>query len=154
MRGHATDPGHLGWEGADCRLAVDAYVWLHKGAFGCAEELVKGRKTTKFVDYAMYRVRMLRHYGVEPYVVFDGGPLPAKRGTEDSRARWVIASCLLCKDRVRVGSYMPLAHATDRAPTISHAPRALKRKDGGKTPAMPTPNASTSHLKWRSSSSR
>ena len=29
------------------RLAVDAYVWLHKGAFGCAEELVKGQKTTK-----------------------------------------------------------------------------------------------------------
>ena len=24
-----------------------AYVWLHRGAFGCAEELVKGKKTTK-----------------------------------------------------------------------------------------------------------
>ncbi|ORY32105.1 PIN domain-like protein [Naematelia encephala] len=69
------------------RLAVDAYVWLHKGAFGCAEDLVKGKKTTKFVDYAMYRVRMLRHHGIEPYVVFDGGPLPAKKGTEDSRAK-------------------------------------------------------------------
>ncbi len=69
------------------RLAVDAYVWLHKGAFGCAEELVKGRRTTKFVDYAMYRVRMLRYHGITPNVVFDGGPLPAKRGTEDSRAR-------------------------------------------------------------------
>ncbi|BEI85260.1 hypothetical protein CcaverHIS002_0506610 [Cutaneotrichosporon cavernicola] len=68
-------------------LAVDAYVWLHKGAFGCAEDLVKGRKTTKFVDYAMFRVRMLQHHKIRPFVVFDGGPLPAKRGTEDSRAK-------------------------------------------------------------------
>ncbi|WVQ77955.1 hypothetical protein IAT38_000035 [Cryptococcus sp. DSM 104549] len=69
------------------RLAVDAYVWLHKGAFGCAEALVKGHKTTKFVDYAMHRVRLLRHYGITPFIVFDGGPLPAKKGTEVSRAK-------------------------------------------------------------------
>ncbi|KAK4685930.1 exonuclease 1, partial [Tremellales sp. Uapishka_1] len=67
-------------------LAVDAYVWLHKGAFGCAEDIVKGKKTTRFVDYAMHRVRMLRHFGITPYIVFDGGPLPAKKGTEVSRA--------------------------------------------------------------------
>lgn len=66
---------------------MDAYVWLHKGAFGCAEDLVKGKKPTRFVDYAMHRVRMLRTHGVEPLVVFDGGPLPAKQGTEDSRAK-------------------------------------------------------------------
>jgi len=69
------------------RLAVDAYVWLHRGAFGCAEDLVKGKRTTKFVDYAMYRVRMLRYHGITPFVVFDGGPLPAKRGTEESREK-------------------------------------------------------------------
>jgi exonuclease-1 len=28
-------------------LAIDGYVWLHKGAFGCAEDLVTGSKTTK-----------------------------------------------------------------------------------------------------------
>ncbi|KAG9126603.1 Rad2 nuclease [Ceratobasidium sp. 392] len=33
----------------------------------------------------MHRVRMMRHHGITPYVVFDGGPLPAKRGTEDDR---------------------------------------------------------------------
>ncbi|OCF44727.1 hypothetical protein I317_01416 [Kwoniella heveanensis CBS 569] len=64
-----------------------AYVWLHKGAFGCAEDLVKGKKTTKFVDYAMHRVRLLRYHGITPFVVFDGGPLPAKKGTEVSRAK-------------------------------------------------------------------
>jgi exonuclease-1 len=84
-------------------------VWLHKGAFGCAEDIVKGKKTTKyvppvgdraerswekvewadirFVDYAMYRVRLMRHHGIEPYIVFDGGPLPAKKKTEVSREK-------------------------------------------------------------------
>ncbi|KAG6822631.1 hypothetical protein H0H92_013128 [Tricholoma furcatifolium] len=33
----------------------------------------------------MRHVRLLRHHGIEPYLVFDGGPLPAKRGTEDGR---------------------------------------------------------------------
>ncbi|ODN85893.1 hypothetical protein L198_07461 [Cryptococcus wingfieldii CBS 7118] len=69
------------------KMAVDGYVWLHRGAFGCAEALVKGKRTTKFVDYALHRVRILRHHGVEPFIVLDGGPLPAKRGTEVSRAR-------------------------------------------------------------------
>jgi exonuclease-1 len=34
----------------------------------------------------MHRVRLLRHHGITPYIVFDGGPLPAKQGTEESRA--------------------------------------------------------------------
>jgi exonuclease-1 len=37
----------------------------------------------------MHRVRMLRHHGITPYVVFDGGPLPAKRGTEQDRKEYV-----------------------------------------------------------------
>lgn len=34
----------------------------------------------------MHRIKMLRHYGVEPYVVFDGDYLPSKLITESSRA--------------------------------------------------------------------
>lgn len=33
----------------------------------------------------MHRVRLLKHYRIQPYIVFDGGPLPAKRGTEQER---------------------------------------------------------------------
>jgi len=40
----------------------------------------------RYVDYAMHRIKMFRHYGVEPYVVFDGDYLPSKLWTEDSRA--------------------------------------------------------------------
>lgn len=35
----------------------------------------------------MHRVRMLRHFQIEPYIVFDGGPLPAKGGTESERKK-------------------------------------------------------------------
>ncbi|KAH7923456.1 PIN domain-like protein [Leucogyrophana mollusca] len=66
-------------------LAVDAYVWLHRGVYACATELATGKATTKYVDYAMHRVRLLRHHKIQPYVVFDGGPLPAKKGTESER---------------------------------------------------------------------
>ncbi|EMD35333.1 hypothetical protein CERSUDRAFT_66521 [Gelatoporia subvermispora B] len=66
-------------------LAVDAYVWLHRGTYSCAYELATGKRTNKYVDYAMHRVRLLRHYNIEPYIVFDGGPLPAKKGTESER---------------------------------------------------------------------
>ena len=37
------------------------------------------------VKYAMHRIRLLQHYGVIPYVVFDGGLLPSKMGTETDR---------------------------------------------------------------------
>lgn len=39
----------------------------------------------RYVDYAMQRVRLLRHHKIRPYIVFDGGPLPAKTGTETER---------------------------------------------------------------------
>ena len=35
----------------------------------------------------MHRVRMLVHFGVKPYIVFDGDYLPSKAMTEDSRAK-------------------------------------------------------------------
>ncbi|GAA5885587.1 hypothetical protein JCM6882_007484 [Rhodosporidiobolus microsporus] len=79
-------PAHVrDWKGKT--VAVDAYVWLHRGAYGCAEDLALGKPTTKYVNYAMHRVRMLKYYGVTPMLVFDGGLLPSKMGTEDERER-------------------------------------------------------------------
>ena len=39
----------------------------------------------RYVDYVLQRVRLLRHYKIKPYLVFDGGPLPAKKATESDR---------------------------------------------------------------------
>ena len=66
-------------------LGVDAYVWLHRGTYACAADLALGKPTTRYVAYAMHRIRMLKHYGVHPYVVFDGGHLPSKARTEAER---------------------------------------------------------------------
>lgn len=68
-------------------LAVDGYVLLHRGVYACTPQLVRGEPTTKYIEYVLHRVRMMRHYGVKPYLVFDGGPLPAKKGTESDRSK-------------------------------------------------------------------
>lgn len=65
---------------------MDAYGWLHRGTVACAIELAEGKPTRKYVDFAMNRVRMLIHFGVKPYLVFDGDYLPSKAGTEKERA--------------------------------------------------------------------
>lgn len=36
----------------------------------------------------MHRVNLLRHYGVKPILVFDGGLLPMKSEQENKRARY------------------------------------------------------------------
>ncbi|KAF9141617.1 Rad2 nuclease [Linnemannia schmuckeri] len=66
-------------------LAVDGYVWLHKGAFSCAQELCLGQLTNKYVTYFMRKIEMFKFFGVKPYVVFDGGYLPSKASTEQER---------------------------------------------------------------------
>lgn len=89
-----------------------AQVWLHRGTYAYAEDLAQGKATTKcvalrgaaahsrsrvdtrdrYINYALQRVRMLRHFGVVPVLVFDGGPLPSKAGTELERERYVLSS--------------------------------------------------------------
>ncbi|KAK3834998.1 MAG: PIN domain-like protein [Linnemannia gamsii] len=66
-------------------LAVDGYVWLHKGAFSCAQELCLGQPTNKYISYFMRKIEMFKFFGVKPYVVFDGGYLPSKASTEQER---------------------------------------------------------------------
>lgn len=45
--------------------------------------------TRRYVSYFIERVDMLLHNGITPYVVFDGGPLPMKKGTETERRAYV-----------------------------------------------------------------
>ncbi|WRX27239.1 XPG [Theobroma cacao] len=70
-----------------CSVAIDTYSWLHKGALSCSTELCKGLPTSRHIEYCMHRVNLLRHYGVKPVLVFDGGLLPMKIEQENKRAR-------------------------------------------------------------------
>jgi len=106
------------------RVGLDAYCWLHKGKYRCAEDILNGRPTDAFVRPIMDVVAVLRAHGVEPFLVFDGGPLPAKRGLELVRqqaredARWKAASLL----RSRGSSGAPvsvLSGAVDITPEMA-----------------------------------
>ncbi|GLH12839.1 Exonuclease 1 [Gryllus bimaculatus] len=68
-----------------CCVAVDAYCWLHKGAYTCAEKLARGEKCDAYVYYCMKYVNMLLSHNIKPILVFDGRHLPAKAGTEKKR---------------------------------------------------------------------
>ncbi|EGX91803.1 exonuclease, putative [Cordyceps militaris CM01] len=84
-------------------LGVDAYGWLHRAAFSCAVELGQGKPTTRYVASAMHRVRMLLHFGIKPYMVFDGDYLPSKAATEDSRAKKREEKKKLANDLMKAG---------------------------------------------------
>eukprot|EP00899_Mesostigma_viride_P016570 jgi/Mesvir1/24914/Mv16902-RA.2 len=79
-------PAHVS-EYAGQRVVVDAYAWLHKGAFMCSRELCLDIPTRRHIDYCLGRLEILQREGVIPIMVFDGGFLPMKKGQEDSRAR-------------------------------------------------------------------
>ncbi len=80
----ASRPAQLG-ELSGSVAAIDAYCWLHKGAFGCAEKLVRGQDTDSYVVYVMRQIDVLLHHRIKPVVVFDGRNLPSKAQTEKKR---------------------------------------------------------------------
>lgn len=51
----------------------------------------------------MHRVKMLQHFGVKPYMVFDGDFLPSKAATEDSRAKKRDEKKKLANDLMKAG---------------------------------------------------
>ena len=68
------------------RVAVDTYCWIHRGCFGCAEQVVRDDLDTDvYVNYCMKFVEMLRRAGVTPVLVFDGCDLPSKKAVENER---------------------------------------------------------------------
>ncbi|XP_063892903.1 exonuclease 1 [Helicoverpa armigera] len=68
-----------------CTVAIDSYCWLHRGAFACAEKLVRGEETDMHIKYCLKFVTMLLSKNIKPILVFDGRHLPAKALTESKR---------------------------------------------------------------------
>ncbi|PWN23210.1 hypothetical protein BCV69DRAFT_297157 [Microstroma glucosiphilum] len=105
-------------------LGIDGYVWLHRGAYGCAEKLVLGEATTQYTNYAMHRIRMLRHHGITPYVVFDGDRLPSKAGTEEEREARRSENLARAKSLIRDGrkgsAFEAFAKCIDITPEMAY----------------------------------
>ncbi|KAL1861825.1 Rad2 nuclease [Diaporthe australafricana] len=115
-------------------LGVDAYGWLHRGAISCAIELAQGNPTSRYVDFAMHRVRMLKHFGVTPYLVFDGDFLPSKAHTEAARAKRREDSRKAGLELLKAGkpaqAHLELQKAIDVTPEMArHLIEELKRAD-------------------------
>ncbi|CAR23154.1 exodeoxyribonuclease DIN7 [Lachancea thermotolerans CBS 6340] len=67
-------------------LAIDGYAWLHRAAHSCAEELALGRPTSKYLEFFIKRLNMLRNrFNINPYLVFDGDAIMVKKDTELKR---------------------------------------------------------------------
>ncbi|XP_056842518.1 exonuclease 1 [Raphanus sativus] len=107
-----------------CTVAVDTYSWLHKGALSCSRDLCKGLPTTRHIQYCMHRVNLLRHHGVKPLLVFDGGPLPMKLEQENKRARSRKENLARALEHEANGNssaaYESYQKAVDISPSIAH----------------------------------
>ena len=100
----------------------------------CAIELAQQKPTRKHIDFALSRVRMLIHFGVKPYLVFDGDYLPSKAHTEKERAAKRKASKKLGLELLGMGrisqAHLELQKAVDVTPSMARELiEELKRLD-------------------------
>ena len=45
------------------RVAVDGYVWLHRGVFFGAADIARGKVNRSYVNYFVNRIKQLLRYG-------------------------------------------------------------------------------------------
>jgi exonuclease-1 len=76
---------------------IDGHSWLHKSIYGCARLVATGgenggawdklnqRTPAPFARYVIHRLKLLRYYGINPIIVFDGASLDAKSDTHSDR---------------------------------------------------------------------
>jgi exonuclease 1 len=62
------------------KVAIDAYVWLHRGVLSCCQELVQQIPTDKYLTYCVHMVKMLIFHKVTPVLVFGIISLSLKPG--------------------------------------------------------------------------
>ena len=101
---NASRPAHVS-EFKGQTIGIDVYVWLHKGAFSCAEQLVMGKKTDGYILYVMKFVNLLLFHGIKPVLVFDGRNLPSKSETEKFRRENRTKYKKMAKDYLAAGQY-------------------------------------------------
>ncbi|PQE14458.1 Exodeoxyribonuclease 1 protein [Rutstroemia sp. NJR-2017a BBW] len=95
-------------------------------------DLAMGKQTRKYVDYCMHRVRMLQHFGVTPFLIFDGDYLPSKAATEKDREKRRLESTRSGQELLRAGkasqAYLEFQKAVDVTPEMArHVIDELKK---------------------------
>ncbi|KAF2758177.1 hypothetical protein EJ05DRAFT_500695 [Pseudovirgaria hyperparasitica] len=104
-------------------VGIDAYGWLHRGAHTCGVKLALGQFTMQHIEFCMKRVHMLIHFGITPYLVFDGDYLPSKAETEKDRASARAEARRIGTDLLKAGksslAHQELAKAVDITPEVA-----------------------------------
>ncbi|KAK7314630.1 hypothetical protein VNO77_33157 [Canavalia gladiata] len=104
------------------RVGIDAYSWLHKGAYSCSMELCLDSDSERklwYIEYFMHRVNLLRYYKITPVVVFDGGNVPCKAATEEERNRKRRANRELAMAKLKEGNVNAASDLFQRAVNIT-----------------------------------
>ncbi|XP_054822163.1 exonuclease 1 isoform X2 [Prosopis cineraria] len=104
------------------RVGIDAYSWLHKGAYSCSMELCLNSDTEKkfqYIEYFMHRIKLLRYYKITPVVVFDGGNVPCKAATEEDRKRKRSANRDLAMAKLKEGNVNAASELFQRAVNVT-----------------------------------
>lgn len=104
------------------RVGIDAYSWLHKGAYSCSMELCLNSdsdKKMRYLEYFMHRINLLRHHKITPVVVFDGGSIPLKAATEEGRHSKRRANRELAMAKLKQGNVSAASELFQRAVSIT-----------------------------------
>ncbi|ESQ34994.1 hypothetical protein EUTSA_v10007197mg [Eutrema salsugineum] len=104
------------------RVGIDAYSWLHKGAYSCSMELcldIDGKKKLRYIDYFMHRINLLQHYEIIPIVVLDGGNMPCKAATGDERQRKRKANFEAAMAKLKEGNVRAATELFQRAVSVT-----------------------------------
>ncbi|XP_072984800.1 exonuclease 1-like isoform X2 [Typha latifolia] len=120
------DPVHIKKYAGE-RVGIDAYSWLHKGAYSCSMELCLNSQSNaarRYLKYFMHHINLLRHYKVIPVVVFDGGNMPCKAATENVRHRRRETNLALAKEKLKEGNVSAAVECFQKAiqitPSMAH----------------------------------
>nr|XP_043627349.1 exonuclease 1 [Erigeron canadensis] len=120
------DPIHINKYSGQ-RVGIDAYSWLHKGAYSCSMELclnTEGDKKFQYINYCMHRIDMLRHHDISPVLVFDGCNIPCKSITDHDRHSKRKGNLELAMEKLKEGNINAANEMFQRAvsitPTMAH----------------------------------
>ncbi|KAK6261410.1 hypothetical protein QUC31_007226 [Theobroma cacao] len=106
------------------RVGIDAYSWLHKGAYSCSMEIClnsNSEKKSRYIDYFMHRINLLRYHKITPVVVFDGANIPCKAATENERYRRRKDNQELAMAKLKEGDVRGASELFQRAVSITPA---------------------------------
>ncbi|XP_078439566.1 5'-3' exonuclease family protein isoform X2 [Wolffia australiana] len=118
------------------RVGIDAYSWLHKGAYSCSMELClnkQGEAARRYLRYFMHHINLLKHHNITPVVVFDGCNIPSKSSTDDARTKKRQENLVLAEEKLREGNVMAAVDYFRKAvwisPDMAHQLIQILRKE-------------------------